>query len=127
MFQILLASAGVNLLTEHLLSNAITNEMDAMKQRILKSIGSSFYSVSVDEMTTKSMAMKCIGIVIHYADRVSKNIRSFALPIRELNQKATSFNLREAVKTDISDFGLDISKIVRVVTDGAPVMRSGFR
>lgn len=113
-------------MTKHELSKLIDKEMQDVRSTILKLVGCRHFSVSTDEVTSKSMMLACLGTVIHFVDSDACEIQRAALDLSQLLNSATNTYLRELSMNVLLGFNLDISKIVRTVSDGARNMQKAF-
>jgi hypothetical protein len=117
---------GLQLPTPYLLAKQIDEEIRGVSDRIRQLIGSRFFSISADEATTKSMNMKCLGTTVHFVNAEIMEIQNASIGLKEVTERSTAAHIRELIQKVISDFGLDGSKVVRMVTDGASTMQSAF-
>lgn len=104
----------------------IDNEVSDVQQTILRVIGEQSFSISIDEATTKSMHLKCVSVVLHFINTERNKIESAVLPLRQLNQSATASYLRQLAQESVTEYGLQTSRIIRIVTDGAANIRAAF-
>lgn len=117
---------NVKPLTKYELAKKIDIEMDKIHDRIVKAIGSRWFSVSVDEATTKSMTVSCMGVVVHFVNVETCDIQCAALHLQEITERQEAHYLRELCMQAVLDFDLDVLKICRVVSDGARNVRAAF-
>jgi hypothetical protein len=89
-----------------MMSKMIDEQVTTIHARILSLIGVRSFNISVDESTSKSKSMKCLCAVVHFVNEDTKEIESAVLPLKQLNDRATAVNIREAIEQTMTDFGL---------------------
>jgi len=106
------------------LSKKIDEEVNLVHQKILKLVGQRPFSISVDEASSK--LLKCFGIVVHFINAESMEVQSAALNLTEVKEASTAIHVRGLTEEVVTKFGLSVDKIVRLVSDGASVMKAAF-
>ena len=112
--------------SERQLSELVDGEMNELRSKIVQMIGKRPFSISIDEATTKSMSMKVLGIVVHFVNVEAMAVQNAVLDLIQVDVNANAGNLRNLAINAVSSFGLDIGNVVKVVSDGAPVMKCAF-
>lgn len=117
---------GITLPSPYMFAKSMQVERELIRKKILDLVGLHPYSISTDEACTKGMTMKCVAIVLSFVNRKERKVQSACLPLVQLTDQATANNIRELVTDSIRQFGLDLSKCIRITTDGAANMKAAF-
>uniref|UniRef100_A0A915D2H0 Serpin domain-containing protein n=1 Tax=Ditylenchus dipsaci TaxID=166011 RepID=A0A915D2H0_9BILA len=84
-------------------------------------------SVAVDSIVHQvDFAIKKCGVTLHVCDK-NAILRRLFLGLSELSGSHTGTSIRREVNRILSDFGLSIKDLFKVVTDGASNMANAFR
>lgn len=93
-----------------------------MRTKIInKLINSDGFTISVNIATTKGMRDSYLGINVHFWN---KEIKTYALYMKELEERHTAANIRQVTENCLQ--GINLSKILKVVSDGARNMTAAF-
>lgn len=112
--------------TEYEIGQFVDAKIAKIQEVVTNAIADKFYALAVDVATTRAMQLSVLGGAVYYIDFESKSLRVAALDLFQLSGKHDADNIRRSIESMISNFGLDTSKIVRTVSDGAANMRKAL-
>uniref|UniRef100_A0A915D893 SUN domain-containing protein n=1 Tax=Ditylenchus dipsaci TaxID=166011 RepID=A0A915D893_9BILA len=94
----------------------IKEELSKMTQR---------YSLTCDIWTDSGMKNAYLGITLHYTDSTS-NLRRVFLGLQQLKDSHTDAMIRRETEKILSNYGLSLSNVFKVVTDAGSNMVKAF-
>lgn len=105
--------------------DTIGRRFEQMKSNLISILNKQKYVCCTCDVWT-SQAKSFLGITVHYIDR-NYDRHSYVLAFRELKQKQSYEYLGKVISDVFKEYGISVSKITHVVTDGGSAFCKSFR